>query len=244
MENKLYLYPYSAKEADRNGEIKLWRESFKENIRCRDAIEAAIRENFDGMRLNGDCASSLIQRFGYKRVAFVLANTLQQLCYDGRFSQGNKDWGKTISVPPDQDHNSQFCVRSHPAVLDGFVRFFRREVQALGLFEPKHCVANSSELDYQGKVLVMKPEVLAEQYWKPDYQLWYAHDGFGCGPHAIGRSIRCTCLTDGEMTRWNRSDFIGAIQEEFLPDWAQEKLQELQSAEHSQMMQPGQMEMR
>lgn len=96
MENKLYLYPYSAKEADRNGEIKLWRESFKENIRCRDAIETAIREHFDGMRLNGDCASSLIQRFGFKRVAFVLANTLQQLRYDGRFSRDNKDWGKTI----------------------------------------------------------------------------------------------------------------------------------------------------
>ena len=46
------------------------------------------------------------------------------------------------------------------------------------------------------------------------------------------------------MTRWNRSDFIGAIQEEILPDWAQKKLQELQSAEHSRMMQPGQMEMR
>lgn len=55
----------------------------------------------------------------------------------------------------------------------------------------------------------------------------YAHDGFGCSPHAIGRSIRCTCLGDGEHTRWNRSDFIGVLQENLLPEWAKEKLNEL-----------------
>lgn len=55
-----------------------------------------------------------------------------------------------------------------------------------------------------------------------------AHDGFGCRPHAIGRSIRCTCLGDGEQTRWNRTDFTGVLKEDFLPGWAKEKLDELQ----------------
>lgn len=55
-----------------------------------------------------------------------------------------------------------------------------------------------------------------------------AHDGFGCRPHAIGRSIRCTCLGDEEMTRWNRTDFTGVLKEDFLPGWAREKLEELQ----------------
>lgn len=55
-----------------------------------------------------------------------------------------------------------------------------------------------------------------------------AHDGFGCRPNAIGRSIRCTCLWDGEMTRWNRTDFTGVLKEKFLPDWAKEKLADVQ----------------
>ena len=55
----------------------------------------------------------------------------------------------------------------------------------------------------------------------------YAHDGFGCRPHAIGRSVRCTCLGDGETTRWNRHEFIGVLDEKYLPDWAREKLMEL-----------------
>ena len=33
------------------------------------------------------------------------------------------------------------------------------------------------------------------------------------------------------MTRWNRTDFIGVLKEEFLPDWAKEKLMELKGQE-------------
>lgn len=61
----------------------------------------------------------------------------------------------------------------------------------------------------------------------------YAHDGFGCHPHAIGRSIRCTCLGDGEMTRWNRTDFIGVLDEQYLPDWAAQKLAQLTAQEQT-----------
>ena len=76
-------------------------------------------------------------------------------------------------------------------------------------------------------MLVLSPDILKESYWNEGAMLWYAHDGFGCGPHAIGRSIRCTCLGDGEHTRWNRTDFIGVLKEEFLPEWAKETLEQL-----------------
>ncbi len=69
-----------------------------------------------------------------------------------------------------------------------------------------------------------------------------AHDGFGCSPHALGRSIRCTCLGDGEHTRWNRSDFNGILKEEFLPEWAEEKLKELTGQNVDRNMEGMQME--
>lgn len=128
-----------------------------------------------------------------------------------------------------------FVVGSHPAVLDGFVTRYREAYQALGLFNPEQCEPKSfSTLDYKGKVLVLSPEVLKESCWTPQAQLWYAHDGFGCSPTAIGRSIRCTCLGDGEQTRWERTDFIGMLKEEFLPEWAEEKLAVLRGPEQAQ----------
>lgn len=72
----------------------------------------------------------------------------------------------------------------------------------------------------------------------------YAHDGFGCSPHAIGRSVRCTCLSDGEMTRWNRSEFIGVLDDKFLPEWAKPKLAELQAQEQTDAPTMGSMNMK
>lgn len=113
--------------------------------------------------------------------------------------------------------------------LDTFISQVREAYDKLELFGPEHCEPNSYEaLDYEGRVLVLSPDTLKESCWTPQNQLWLAHDGFGCRPHAIGRSIRCTCLGDEEMTRWNRTDFTGVLKEDFLPGWAREKLEELQ----------------
>ena len=132
-----------------------------------------------------------------------------------------------LDIPTDLNHNSDFVVRSHPAVLDGFVSFYRKAVQALNLFGAEHCVGDRAEQDYTGKVLVLSPEALREQYWGQDYQLLYARSGFGCEPHSSGRAVFATCLSDGETARWNREDFIGVLDEKCLPDWAREKLMEL-----------------
>lgn len=73
-------------------------------------------------------------------------------------------------------------------------------------------------------ILILK--LLSERLFLPVH-IRYVHDGFGCNPHAIGRSVRCTCLGDGEMTRWNRNEFIGILDDQFLPEWAKTKLAEL-----------------
>ena len=93
--NETYPYPYSAAEARKRNELSLWRESHRANIACRDAIENAIRQNFDGMNLQTDCLKAVLDEYGYKRTAWVLANTLHELKWDGRFSYANKHWAQT-----------------------------------------------------------------------------------------------------------------------------------------------------
>ena len=220
-----YLYLSSISEAKRQNEMALWRASHLENISCKQAIEEAIRRGFDGMHLSHDCARGVIEDFGFKRVGWVLAATLQQKQYDGRFSPQNKTWAASTFIPP-SDRNYEFTVESHPAVLDGFVNAFQEAQAELKLFNGSQCDDMTGQ-ELEGKVLVMSPFTLKESYWAPENQLWLATGGFGCAPNAAGRAVYATCLGDGEQTRWNRSDFIGILREEHLPDWARESLKQI-----------------
>ena len=242
--NETYLYPYSAAEARKRNELSLWRESHKTNIACRGAIEDAIRQNFDGMYLNEDCLAPVLTAYGYKRTERVLAATLQELSWDGRFSPANKQWAERRYIPQDERHNAEITVRSHPAVLDGFVSFYRKAVQALDLFGSEHGVGDCAEQDFTGKVLVLSPDTLKESCWSQADQLWYARSGFGCEPHSSGRAVFATCLSDGETARWNREDFIGVLDDKFLPDWAREKLKELMTQEQTDAPTMGGMNMK
>ena len=128
--------------------------------------------------------------------------------------------------------------------LEALIRQIRTAYQALGLFGPEHCTGDPSTLDYEGKVLVLSPGALRESHWSPRDQLWLAESGFGCSPTARGQAVYAVCLGDGEKLRWDRSDFIGALDEQYLPDWAAEKLAELQGPQQEQPEAPsGGMEM-
>ena len=98
-----------------------------------------------------------------------------------------------------------------------------------GLFGPEHCTGGPCFQDFEGKVLVMRADTLKESCRCAENQLWYAYGGFGCSPTAFGQAVYAVCLADGEDVRWNRSDFVGVLDEQFLPNWAQEKLQELRT---------------
>ncbi len=226
-----YLYRKSYAEACRYGETRKHENSFRENVSCARAIEQAIREYFDEMSesLKEGCAQSVLEQYGFKRVNFVLANSLKQMGCPHLISEETRQWGLRTYVPPDGRHNRYFAVDTAASLLESFIGQTRQAYQALGLFGPEHCTGDRQGLDYTGKVLVMRPDTLREACWDARNQIWLAEGGFGCSPTASGRAVYATCLGDGEQTRWNRDDFIGVLKDEFLPDWAREKLEELQA---------------
>lgn len=65
MQSKVPLYPYSAKDAMKRGEIEKWRESFRENCACAGGIDILIRENFDGMHLKKGTVEKIVELCGY-----------------------------------------------------------------------------------------------------------------------------------------------------------------------------------
>ena len=226
------LYVWSLSEAIRNNERDLWRESFKENCRCSMDIERAISEGYNSETYClEDHADEIIARYGFNRVNWVLANTIREKMDDGRFSAENKEWAKGFRIPKD-DVRWQFAVDSHPGLTDIFVNQVRRAWQELGLFDRSHCISEQSgEIDYTGKVLVVDPSILKDAYKTSGDQLFLAKSGFGCSPNSRGRKVFGEFLKDGEKTHYMRSDFLGAIKEEHLPDWAREKLDEIAGQE-------------
>ena len=125
------LYKYPASYAREHDELADYRASNKANMACKQAIEAAIRDHYHNNCLESGGVKQVVEQFGYDRVLYVLANTVRQKDWDGRFSPDNKAWAKTISVfeNPDAwgtDRNCYLVVNSHPGLTDLFLSQTRK----------------------------------------------------------------------------------------------------------------------
>ena len=126
----VYLYPSAY--AQRHGEIEEYRVSRQANIACRDAIDQAIRTYYHDNMLNKKAAQSVVEQYGFDRTMYVLAITVLDKEWDGRISQSNKNWAKMQPIFTDHDEMGNerrraFVVRSHPGLIDLFLREVRYE---------------------------------------------------------------------------------------------------------------------
>ena len=132
------VYYESFSYAAENGEVDLYRISRQLNEECRNAIEEAIADNFDGTHLADDATKSVVEQFGMERMGYILAYTLNYNNHDGRYSHSNKEWADT-TCKGERGNNirTDWIVRSHPAVLNGFVDMYRKELAAEQQREPE-----------------------------------------------------------------------------------------------------------
>ena len=165
-----HLYRYTLQNANEFDEVEQWRESHRENCKCANDITDAINSHYHDNRLD-NCVQSMIDKYGFDRVNWVIANTNE-----------------------------------------------------LGLFDK---AAVTDETNYENQVLILKPTVLKNEYRQPDFQLFYATDGFGCDPKKIGARVFGFFLKDDEFTSFRRHDFYGVANDAALPDWALDKLNEI-----------------
>lgn len=122
------IYRQSAQYAREHGERDAYFASRKAYEECRAAIDDSINSHFDGMYLDKVCLSAVMAKWGPERVTDVLACTIQQKEWDARFSRSNREWAMQTDISHMGKEPYQFVCESHPAILDGFVAMFRREV--------------------------------------------------------------------------------------------------------------------
>ena len=139
-----------ARKAMQKAQEKMERDT---KVSCKEAIEKAIAEKFDGYRLPKETAEDVIREYGSERVAYVLANTVMHLSHDGRFSPDNKEWAKEIE-PYAMIENRDLIVTSHPAVLNGFINQTRRYIEHEKKLAAQAAEENTVTIDGQNCIQV------------------------------------------------------------------------------------------
>lgn len=126
------LYHHTGSYAQKHGELDRYHASYQANIACKEAIEQAIADNYRDNRLNTACVDQVLEQFGYERMLYVLANTVQQKEQDGRISHDNRAWAKMVPVTPALDgpcgdRNRYFIVdKCNAGLMDLFLTQARK----------------------------------------------------------------------------------------------------------------------
>ena len=121
------VYREAAVYAFEAGELGAYRASMQANIACKETIEHTIDNYYGNNRLAAESAvKSILEKFSPERIAYVLANTIQQKDHDGRISPDCKAWAKGMDASP--DHASQLIIDSvNPGLVSLFTEEFVRQ---------------------------------------------------------------------------------------------------------------------
>lgn len=92
------------------------------------------------------------------------------------------------------------------------------------------CIPLSGSTNLEGKVAAIKADVLRPEYRSAEHQLIYVTGGNGARG-ARGSACFSTNLYTGENVRWERYDLHGEVKPECLPQWAKERLADIQKQE-------------
>ena len=90
--------------------------------------------------------------------------------------------------------------------------------------------------DYTGRIMIIRPEFFTPSNCTPENQLFLAQSGKGCDSTEYGGAINGILLYDREETTITSDNFLGAMREEYIPNWAREAREDI--AEESSEEQP------
>ena len=153
------VYREMANYAYEAGELDMYRASRDANMACKEAIEAAISENYVDYRLSTRVAvETVLEQFPEERVQYVLANTVQHNLHDGRYHAENKDWAGKISVC--EENSESFIVSQvHPGLVNLFINQFKdllpektqEQSESVSIPEPEKAAASKHRLTPEEK---------------------------------------------------------------------------------------------
>lgn len=156
--------------------------------------------------------------------------------------------GENINAPGDERYMCAFCEKNEILglysdlwVSDDFCEIAKiyadrlpeqAEKTRAALFKPKFqgidttpltkadCAPISADDNLNGKIVVIKQEVLRQEYRRATNQIMLCTGGFGASPNSRGSACYCVDLYSRTTSRFERQDVMGTLREDQLPKWA------------------------
>jgi hypothetical protein len=100
------------------------------------------------------------------------------------------------------------------------------------------CEPDSYDKCIEGKVIVIRAEVLRQEYQVSTRQIQLCTGGFGAQANSRGSACFCTNLFNGKQSRFERRDVLGELKPEYLPEWTKQKLVEIQKEQAEKQIKP------
>ena len=160
--------------------------------------------------------------------------------------------GENVNAPGDERYMCAYCEKNEILglysdlwVSDDFCEIAKIYADRLSeqaektrraLFTPKFqgidttpltkadCTPISSDDNLNGKIVVIKQDVLRQEYRRSTNQIKLCTGGFGASPNSRGSACFCMDLYTGKTSRFERSDVMGTLERDQLPKWAQHHL--------------------
>ena len=154
--------------------------------------------------------------------------------------------GENVNAPPEERYMCAYCQQNEIVALyndvlvsDDFCEIAKlygerltqqAEKTRVAMFKPKFqgidttpltkadCTPLSHEDDLNGKVVVIKPEVLRREYQMATNQIKLCTGGFGASPHSRGSACFCVDLYSGKEARFERQDILGILDNHSFPN--------------------------
>ena len=93
------------------------------------------------------------------------------------------------------------------------------------------CTPITGKDDLNGKVIVIRPEVLRREYRRATNQVKLCTGGFGASPNSRGSAFFCKDVYSGKESRYERRDVLGVLTPEQRPEWVKYGLESIKQAE-------------
>ena len=92
------------------------------------------------------------------------------------------------------------------------------------------CTPITGKDDLNGKVIVIRPEVLRREYRRATNQVKLCTGGFGASPNSRGSACFCKDVYSGKESRYERRDVLGVLTPEQRPEWVKYGLESIKQA--------------